>query len=264
MWRKYPWSVAAALMAILGASYHVHKEEEEGLKILGAKAALQLLSLTLLLLLSNVLARQVLLRMLLSKDYDDLLVRCCLIFFPSTRSGSVGGILKEGLSPHPGPAIVRQRTTGAGALQQSITTDLLDQFEFSVRSPGTASQANQPYRSTLFVEAIDAARIAMPPVAATLMCMINVVLSAATAAVLIGNPAVESLCRVAFFDPTHATSAAALLHRASPPALRLMLLARIILPLDSAFSAIAGDICAAHAVTPASRQAFSFVRHPRE
>ena len=269
----HPWTAATSLVALLlaaqhAAAFHTNADAQAAAAAAAATAAVKLTALAMLLLLANVLVRQVLLRTLLSYEGDDLLVRCALIFFPSTSAAATASL-------RPGPTPVsRQTTTGGGALRASITTHELELFEDmrAARPPkDDASAANEEsttrpsvappppqFRSSLFVDPVNAARIALPPIAAFLHRSTCLVLAVALAVEFDGE-AVVAVCHVAFLDAASAETAAAFVGRVTPSLLRLSLLARALLPLDSAVTAIANDLCTAYAITPAGRQGFSFV-----
>ena len=292
-----PWTAASALVALLVATKHPAEDLHDmmGPRTVAAIALVQWAALAALAALCNTLIRQVLLRLLLSKDFNEInqTIRCILILFPST-SAAVTPV-----------GIHRQRTTGAGALRQSVTTNELDLFgegsgegEAEKRREGSQLDGDSsspemadgncaplpcclplksgspgsplPHpsltvsllrtdRSVLFVKAVDAARIALPPLAACLLRATNLALAGAGAADVVGDAALMAFFQSVLFDKVRAEATTALVAHVTPSVLRLGLLARLWLPLDSAVTCIASDLCAAYAVTPAGRQAFGFV-----
>ena len=129
---------------------------------------------------------------------QDIGLRMLLVLFPSTRPaygladqisqrwrtrhrGShlhQGGLSFDNLgnesSPSPAapPSIKRTMTRGGGALRDAITVDELPSLPKSASTIGEDDET-PAFRSVIYVEATDAARVALPPVAASLLILSN-------------------------------------------------------------------------------------------
>ena len=190
-----------------------------------------------LIILANMLCRQTLLRILLKVDTP--LARVLLLFFPSTKPAHE--LFEHADSASKRPQIRRCNTTGAGALPQAISADVLPTNPGSPRKSSLApEQADEEYvfRSVVFVAARDAARIALPPIAAALLLTINVSLAASISA--------------RRYAPAH-------LAFAIEPVLRVSICLRLLVPVDPAINFLVEDVLAKYKVFKAVRHNFWYL-----
>ena len=170
-----PWLLAAGLVGLLFAlNYGTFAQSMPPATGSLTEAA----TVFLLVLVSNMLIRQVLLLLLLGNGHDgiveDSLIRLVLLFFPSTKPAgqaaqSVSTALfaakvDSGQSLGMPPAIHRTYTLGGGALDESVTTEELPSVSVEAEFDSA-----KDFTSVLFIDAQHAARVALPPVAASLL-----------------------------------------------------------------------------------------------
>ena len=246
-----PWLLAAGLVGLLFAlNYGTFAQSMPPATGSLTEAA----TVFLLVLVSNMLIRQVLLLLLLGNGHDgiveDSLIRLVLLFFPSTKPAgqaaqSVSTALfaakvDSGQSLGMPPAIHRTYTLGGGALDESVTTEELPSVSVEAEFDSA-----KDFTSVLFIDAQHAARVALPPVAASLLIASNVWLAAATSNLWLGD-------RLGVKD--------ALPIAAAPwPLLQVGLIFRLLVPIDVALIAIISDLVVAKNVSAGVRPGFFYL-----
>ena len=133
----------------------------------------------------------------------------------------------------------RAYTSGGGALEESVTTEELPAVS------GEDFDANNTFKSVLFIDGQHAARVALPPVSAVLLVASNIWLSAATSNLWLGD-------RLGI--------KAVLPMDAAPwPMLSVGLIFRLLIPFDVALMAVIGDLLVANKVSNGVRPGFYYL-----
>ena len=167
-----------------------------------------------------------------------------------------GGISFDNLgnesSPSPAapPSIKRTMTRGGGALRDAITVDELPSLPKSASTIGEDDET-PAFRSVIYVEATDAARVALPPVAASLLILSNNALQLATAAVW-------SVHRYPAVVKQHSIVSPDMLSGYALSVFAIAALLRVLIPFDFALTSIIDDIIVAHEVTHGAQHGFSY------
>lgn len=241
-----PWLLAAALVGGLAALNYGDLDQHM------PTTTLEAFIVFLLVLVVNVLIRQMLLLLLLSSGHDgiveDSLIRLALLFFPSTRpagqaaesiSTSLFAARRDG-SAEAAPEIKRSYTTGGGALDGKVTTD-----ELPAVSLETEFDTASAFKSVLFIDGRHAARVALPPVSASLLVSSNVLLAAAVSNVWLGDR-----LQIASLLPIDA---------AAWPLVKVGVIFRLLIPFDVALIAVIRDLVVANNVSRGVRPGFYYL-----
>ena len=277
----YPWALTVLLLSLIAAlrfeenlqTAHLFKDFSAN-----ARFALEFVAIFFLCQLANQILRQVFLLILLmpsvTSDAADFTVRLFLVLFPSIKpAGSVMEHVsqawhqrkgahdkneknKQKASPAP---LTRTATFGGGALKESITVEELPSVPHRKTSAleREASGANllddadadsTVFRSVLFVEETDAARVALPPLGSFALMLTSVTLHLAITIVY------TSYHHPQFYQ-THVPD---LLTSNQYNLLGVAAFLRVLIPFDFALTAIIDDMVAAQDLSSDASAGFGY------